>query len=71
MSFIGSRYAKSEYHYLNIEYKQRTNHIRSIVANNFYGSMMLFQMPVGNYKLENNQFVQKFRKNIKFKNNKV
>ena len=66
MSFIGNRYAKSGYYDSNIEnYKQKTNHIRYIDANNLYGSMMLFDMPIGDYKFENDKFIQKIEKKLK------
>lgn len=64
MSFIGNRYAKSGYYDSNIEnYKPKTNHVRYIDANNPYGSMMLFDMPKGDYKSENHKFIQKIEKN--------
>ena len=64
MSFIGNRHAKSGYYDSNIEnYKQRTNHIRYIDANNLYASIMLFDMPTGDYKFENDKFIQQIEKN--------
>ena len=66
MSFIGNRYVKSGYYDSNIEnYKQKTNHVRYIDANNLYGSMMLFDMPIGDYKFENYKFIQKIEKKLK------
>ena len=66
MSFIGNRHAKSGYYNSNVKnYKQRTNHIRYIDANNLYGSMMLFNMPIGDYKFENDKFIQKIMKKLK------
>ena len=64
MTFIRNRHAKSGHYDSNIEnYKQKTNHIRYIDAINLYGSMMLFDMPVGDYKFENYKFIQKIEKN--------
>ena len=66
MSFIAKRYAKSGYYDSNVKnYKQRTTHIRYIDANNLYGSMMLFDLPIGDYKFENDKFIQKIEKKLK------
>lgn len=55
MSFVAKRYSKSGYTKLddiNNSKNKNKNHIRYIDCNNLYGSMMLFDMPVGNYKFE-------------------
>ena len=37
-------------------------HIRYIDGNNLYGSQMLFDLPIGDYKLEDGIFIKKLKK---------
>ena len=63
MSFIATRRAKSDYIYSNIKKSEkRTTHLRYIDGNNLYGSQMLFDLPTGDYRLENGKITQKLKK---------
>ena len=63
MSFIATRNAKSDYSDSSIENcREKMNHIRYIDGNNSYGSHMLFDLPTGDYKIDNQAFVRKIGK---------
>ena len=43
-------------------------HLRYIDRNNLYGSQMLFDLPTGDYRLENAEITQKIEKDLKINN---
>ena len=54
MSFIARRYAKSDYKDSDVNNcKQKMNHIPYTDINKLYGSTMLFDLPIGDYRFEN------------------
>ena len=68
MSFIANRRAKSDYTNSDVENcNKRMTHIRYIDGNNLYGSQMLFDLPTEDYKLENEDFIKRIEKRLKYK----
>ena len=68
MSFIAKRKVKSDYIDSNPKNcKRRMTHIRYIDGNNLYGSQMLFDLPVKDYKFEDSIFIEKIEKKLKQK----
>ena len=68
MSFIATRKAKSDYVDSNIENCEgRMTHIRYIDGNNLYGSQMLFDLPMEDYKFEDETFIKNIEKKLKNK----
>ena len=68
MSFIATRRAKSDYTNSDVENcNKRMTHIRYIDGNNLYGSQMLFDLPTGDYKLENKDFIKRIEKRLRYK----
>ena len=68
MSFIANRRAKSDYTNSDVENcNERMTHIRYIDGNNLYGSQMLFDLPTGDYKLENKDFIKRIEKRLRYK----
>ena len=66
MSFIATRKAKSDYTNSDVENcNKRMTHIRYIDGNNLYGSQMLFDLPTGDYKLENKDVIKRIEKRLK------
>ena len=41
------------------------NHIRYAEINNLYGSTMLFDLPIGDYRFENKKTVKKIQNDLK------
>ena len=69
MSFIATRRAKSDYIDSNTnKSEKRMTHLRYIDGNNLYGSQMLFDLPTGDYRLENAEITQKIEKDLKINN---
>ena len=70
MSFIATRNAKSDYTDSNVENcREKMNHIRYIDGNDLYGSQMLFDLPIDDYKFEDKSFIKKIEKKLKNKKN--
>ena len=68
MSFITTRYAKSDYTNSTIENCQKQmTHIRYIDGNNLYGSQMLFNLPTEDYRFEDIKFIRKMENKLKKK----
>ena len=66
MSFIAKRKVKSDYIDSNPKNcERRMTHIRYIDGNNLYGSQMLFDLPVKDYKFEDSIFIEKIEKILK------
>ena len=66
MSFITTRYAKSDYTNSTIENCQKQmTHIRYIDGNNLYGSQMLFNLPTEDYRFEDIKFIKKLERTLK------
>ena len=66
MSFITTRYAKSDYTNSTIENCQKQmTHIRYIDGNNLYGSQMLFNLPTEDYRFEDIKFIKKMERTLK------
>ena len=72
MSFIVTRKAKSDYVDSNIENCEgRMTHIRYIDGNNLYGSQMLFDLPMEDYKFEDETFIKNIEKKLKNKKQSI